>query len=57
MTVNDCGEIGVTQPHHIDGLVRAAGITLGGADIAALETLADAAGVNTRGWWEREMAG
>lgn len=49
--------IGVTQPHHIDGLVRAAGITLGGADIAALETLADAAGVNTRGWWEREMVG
>ena len=47
--------IGVTKPHHVDGLVRASGITLTGDDIAELETLADAANVNTRGFWEQEM--
>ncbi|WNL44255.1 aldo/keto reductase [Dyella sp. BiH032] len=47
--------IGVTKPHHIDGLVRARSIVLTSDDMAELETLADAAGVNTRGWWEREM--
>lgn len=47
--------IGVTQPHHIESLVRAGGITLTRDDIAALEALADAADVNTRGWWEQEM--
>jgi len=47
--------IGVTKPHHIDGLVRASSITLTRDDIAKLEGLADATGVNTRGWWEREM--
>ena len=47
--------IGVTKPHHVDALVRARSITLAGDDIAELEALADAACVNTRGWWEREM--
>jgi len=30
-------------------------LTLTGDDIAELEALADAADVNTRGWWEEEM--
>jgi hypothetical protein len=30
-------------------------MTLSSDDIAELEALADAADVNTRGWWEREM--
>ncbi len=47
--------VGVTKPHHVDGLVRATGITLTGGDIAELEALADATEVNTRGWWEKEM--
>lgn len=47
--------IGVTRPHYIDGLVRATSITLSSDDIAGLEALADAADVNTRGWWEQEM--
>lgn len=47
--------IGVTKPHHVDGLVRARGIILTDDDIAELEALADAADVNTRGWWEKEM--
>jgi aryl-alcohol dehydrogenase-like predicted oxidoreductase len=47
--------IGVTKPHHVDGLVRACSIMLTTDEIAELEALADAAKVNTRGWWEREM--
>lgn len=47
--------IGVTKPHHIDGLVRACSLTLNPEQIAELEALADAANVNTRGWWEQEM--
>jgi aryl-alcohol dehydrogenase-like predicted oxidoreductase len=47
--------IGVTKPHYIDSLVRAGSITLTSDDIAELEALADAANVNTRGWWEKEM--
>ena len=47
--------IGVTRPDYIDGLVRATSITLSGDEIAELEALADAANVNTRGWWEKEM--
>jgi myo-inositol catabolism protein IolS len=49
--------IGVTKPHHIDGLVRATSLALSSDDIAELEALADAANVNTRGWWEKEMRG
>ncbi len=44
--------VGVTKPEHIEGLVRASRIALASADIERLETMADAAGVNTRGWWE-----
>lgn len=47
--------IGVTKPHHVDGLVRASSITLTAGEIAELEALADATNVNTRGWWEQEM--
>jgi myo-inositol catabolism protein IolS len=47
--------IGVTKPHHVDGLVRAGSITLTSDDIAELEALAEAANVNTRGFWEQEM--
>jgi len=47
--------IGVTKPNYIDGLVRAANMTLSSDDIAELEALADAANVNTRGWWEKDM--
>lgn len=47
--------IGITRRNYIDGLVRAAGMTLSSDDIAELEAFADAANVNTRGWWEKEM--
>ncbi|HEY0685621.1 MAG TPA: aldo/keto reductase [Steroidobacter sp.] len=47
--------IGVTKANYIDGLVRATQMTLSSDDIAELEALADAAKVNTRGWWEKEM--
>jgi hypothetical protein len=36
-------------------LVRARGIELAEEEIAELEALADAADVDTRGWWEQEM--
>jgi aryl-alcohol dehydrogenase-like predicted oxidoreductase len=47
--------VGVTKAHYIDGLVRARDIGLTAEEIAELEALADAAGVDTRGWWEHEM--
>ncbi|MDS0850246.1 aldo/keto reductase [Burkholderia cenocepacia] len=47
--------VGVTRPDHVDGLPRASRITLAADEIAELEALADAADVNTRGWWEHEM--
>jgi aryl-alcohol dehydrogenase-like predicted oxidoreductase len=47
--------IGVTKAGYLDGLVRARGIELADDEIAELETLADAAGVDTRGWWEQVM--
>ncbi|WP_240489930.1 aldo/keto reductase [Actinomadura atramentaria] len=47
--------IGVTKADHVDGLVRARGIDLTDEEIAELEALADAANVDTRGWWEQEM--
>lgn len=46
--------IGVTKPSHIDGLLRAASLTLSAEETAVAEAAADAAGVDTRGWWERE---
>ncbi|MEV4143569.1 aldo/keto reductase [Amycolatopsis sp. NPDC049691] len=47
--------IGVTKADHLDGLVRAHGIELTDEEIAELETLADAADVDTRGSWEHDM--
>jgi aryl-alcohol dehydrogenase-like predicted oxidoreductase len=47
--------IGVTKASYIDGLVRARGIELADEEITELEALADAADVDTRGWWEHEM--
>ncbi|POM22563.1 L-glyceraldehyde 3-phosphate reductase [Actinomadura rubteroloni] len=47
--------VGVTKAAYIDGLVRARGIELTTKEIAELEALADASGVDTRGWWEQEM--
>jgi aryl-alcohol dehydrogenase-like predicted oxidoreductase len=47
--------IGVTKPGYVDGLVRAHGIELADEEIAELETLADAADVDTRGSWEQDM--
>ncbi|MBB5788520.1 aldo/keto reductase [Jiangella mangrovi] len=47
--------IGVTKPGHVDGLSRVRGIELADDEIAELEALADAADVDTRGGWEREM--
>jgi aryl-alcohol dehydrogenase-like predicted oxidoreductase len=47
--------VGVTKAGYIDGLVRARGIELAEEETAELEALADAAGVDTRGWWEQEM--
>lgn len=47
--------IGITKPNYIDGLVRASAAALSSDDIVELEALADAANVNTRGWWEQEM--
>jgi aryl-alcohol dehydrogenase-like predicted oxidoreductase len=47
--------IGVTKAGYLDGLVRARGIELADEEIAELEALADAADVDTRGWWEPDM--
>lgn len=47
--------IGVTKAAHIDGVIRARGLKLAEGEIAELEALADAADVDTRGWWEEEM--
>jgi aryl-alcohol dehydrogenase-like predicted oxidoreductase len=47
--------VGVTKAGYLDGLVRARGIELAEEEIAELEALADAADVDTRGWWEHEM--
>lgn len=47
--------VGVTRPHYVDALVSARALELGHDDIAELEALADASGVDTRGWWEQEM--
>lgn len=49
--------IGVTKPHYIDGLVKAAAFNFAEGELEELEALADAANVNTRGFWERDMVG
>lgn len=47
--------MGVIKPQHADGLIRAGKLTLSANEIAQLEALADAVGVNTRGWWVKVM--
>lgn len=47
--------VGVTKPRHVDGLMAARRIALRDEEVTELESLADAARVNTRGWWEQEM--
>jgi len=47
--------VGVTKAAYIDGLARARGIKLADEEIAGLEALADAADVDTRGWWEHAV--
>ncbi|MFC9978466.1 aldo/keto reductase [Gordonia sp. NPDC127522] len=47
--------IGVTKPHYVDGLVRAAHVDLTGDEIVEIESLAAEAKVDTRGAWEHEM--
>jgi aryl-alcohol dehydrogenase-like predicted oxidoreductase len=47
--------IGVTKADYIDGLVRARGIEFADDEIAELEAHAEAADVDTRGFWEHEM--
>ncbi|MGN6606096.1 MAG: aldo/keto reductase [Jatrophihabitans sp.] len=46
--------IGITKPSHVDGLVRARGVRLTADEASDLEALAEAADVNTRGWWEHD---
>ncbi len=48
--------VGVTKPSYIDGIARAAALRISAEEIAELEALADAANVNTRGWWEQELS-
>ncbi|WP_158862290.1 aldo/keto reductase [Leifsonia sp. AG29] len=47
--------VGVTRPDYLDALVRARAIELTHEEIVELEAVADATGVDTRGWWEQEM--
>jgi aryl-alcohol dehydrogenase-like predicted oxidoreductase len=47
--------VGVTKPGYVDALVQARGLDLADGEIAELEALADAAEVDTRGWWEQQM--
>ncbi len=47
--------IGVTRPSHIDGLFQASGMKLSTNEIEELEAIANAANVDTRRWWEKEI--
>ncbi|MGN6324982.1 aldo/keto reductase [Pseudolysinimonas sp.] len=47
--------VGVTKPHHIDGLARATRIVLSTAETTELESLAAAMNAETRGGWEQQM--
>lgn len=47
--------VGVTKTRHVDGLSRTRDLELVDHEVAELEALADAADVDTRGWWEQEM--
>lgn len=47
--------IGITKPSHVEDASKAASITLTKDEISELERLAERAGVDTRGSWERPM--
>ena len=47
--------IGATKPHHVLEAADAAKITLSTEEVAELERLAEATGVDTRGDWEHSM--
>lgn len=47
--------IGATKAHHVIEAARAAQIELTADEVAHLEQLADAAGIDTRGDWEHSM--
>lgn len=44
--------VGATKPYHVTEAAQAADVILTADEVAELERLADAAGVNTRGGWE-----
>lgn len=44
--------VGATKPYHVAEAAQAAEVRLSAEEMAELERLADAAGVNTRGGWE-----
>lgn len=44
--------VGATKPYHVTEAAQAAEVRLSAEEMAKLERLADAAGVNTRGGWE-----
>ena len=47
--------IGATKERHVVEAAEAAGIVLSPAEVARLEQLADATGIDTRGGWEHSM--
>ena len=47
--------IGVTRPEHVVSIKRARAMKLSSSDVAQLEAIAHATGVNTRGWWEKDL--
>jgi len=47
--------IGVTKPHHIEGVISAAEVQLTEAEIAELESAAKESGVEIKGAWEKSM--
>ncbi|MFD1244261.1 aldo/keto reductase [Paralysiella testudinis] len=48
--------IGATKPHHVLDAAKAAEIGLSAAEVAQLEALATATGIDTKGAWEQPMA-
>ena len=47
--------IGATKEHHVIEAAEAAKIQLTAEEVARLEALADATGIDTRGGWEHSM--
>lgn len=48
--------VGATKPHHVTDAAAAARIALSADEVARLEALAEATGVDTKGSWEEPMA-